>query len=86
MNELLIQLISGAVGGNAAGAALKEKGLGALGNTITGLLGGAGIGQLLASLAPQLLESLAGQIGGAGVGGAVVTAIIGIIKSKMAAK
>jgi uncharacterized membrane protein YeaQ/YmgE (transglycosylase-associated protein family) len=43
MNELvslIITLISGAAGGNAAGSLLSEKNLGALANTIIGALGG----------------------------------------------
>jgi len=38
---VLSSLIGGAVGGNVAGPATKEKNLGALGNTISGLIGGA---------------------------------------------
>ena len=41
--SLIISLISGAVGGNIAGAAMKEKSLGVLGNSIAGIVGG-GIG------------------------------------------
>jgi uncharacterized membrane protein YeaQ/YmgE (transglycosylase-associated protein family) len=36
--NLIIQLIAGAVGGNAAGATMKNLNLGALGNTIAGAL------------------------------------------------
>jgi len=43
--NLIIQLIAGAVGGNAAGAAIKNVDLGTIGNTI-GALGGAGGGSL----------------------------------------
>ena len=39
--NIIIQLIAGAVGGNAAGAGLKNYDLGTLGNTIAGALGGA---------------------------------------------
>ena len=42
--NLIIQLISGVVGGNAAGAALKDYNLGNLGNTIAGAIGGVGGG------------------------------------------
>lgn len=42
----IISLISGAVGGNIAGAAMPEKNLGGIGNTIAGLIGG-GVGQFL---------------------------------------
>lgn len=37
---LIISLISGAVGGNVAGAAMPEKNLGTLANTVAGLIGG----------------------------------------------
>ena len=40
---LIIQLISGAAGGNMAGLALKQYDLGTVGNSITGVIGG-GIG------------------------------------------
>jgi ABC-type uncharacterized transport system permease subunit len=40
---LIIQLVSGAVGGNIAGAALKNLSLGTVLNSIFGILGG-GIG------------------------------------------
>ena len=45
--SLLIQLISGAVGGNVGGLLNKAKSLGPLINTILGALGGLGGGQLL---------------------------------------
>lgn len=49
--NLLISLISGIVGGNVAGAAMPEdKNLGALGNSITGLFGGALGGYILQAL------------------------------------
>lgn len=38
--SLIISLISGAAGGNVAGAAMPEKNLGAIANTVIGLLGG----------------------------------------------
>jgi len=43
---LLISVISGAVGGNIAGAAMQDKSLGTLGNSIAGVLGG-GVGAAL---------------------------------------
>ena len=52
--NLIIQLIAGAVGGNAAGAASKDISLGTLGNTIAGAVGGVGGGQLLSALVPML--------------------------------
>jgi uncharacterized membrane protein YeaQ/YmgE (transglycosylase-associated protein family) len=38
--SLIIEAISGAVGGNVAGAAMKENNLGIVGNSIAGILGG----------------------------------------------
>ena len=52
--NIIIQLIAGAVGGNAAGAGLKNYDLGTLGNTIAGALGGVGGGQILSALLPML--------------------------------
>jgi uncharacterized membrane protein YeaQ/YmgE (transglycosylase-associated protein family) len=43
----IISLISGIVGGNLAGSAMKEQSLGTLGNSIAGLVGGGLGGQLL---------------------------------------
>jgi hypothetical protein len=40
MIPLIIQLISGAVGGNIAGAILKNLNLGPIGNSIAGIVGG----------------------------------------------
>src|SRR5258708_5006074 len=48
--NLIIQLIAGVVGGNAAGAALKDYNLGNLGNTIARAIGGVGGGQLLQAI------------------------------------
>lgn len=92
---LILQLIAGAVGGNAAGAASKNVSLGGAGNTIAGAIGGGVLGQLLQMALPMLngagggnldIGALAGNLVGGGVAGAVVTAVIGLIKNKMAAK
>jgi uncharacterized membrane protein YeaQ/YmgE (transglycosylase-associated protein family) len=40
VTSLIVELISGAVGGNVAGAAIKEKSLGAVGNSLAGIVGG----------------------------------------------
>ena len=52
--NLIIQLVAGVVGGNAAGAALKDYNLGGIGNTIAGALGGVGGGQLLQAAIPAI--------------------------------
>ena len=87
---LLVNAVAGAVGGGATGAALKEKGLGTMGNTLVGLIGGIGGGALmqqigfLANTAQSAgfdVGALAGQVVGGGVAGAVLTAIIGLAKN-----
>ena len=47
---LIIQLISGAVGGNIAGAAMKQYNLGTIGNSIAGLIGGGAGAQIIGAL------------------------------------
>jgi uncharacterized membrane protein YeaQ/YmgE (transglycosylase-associated protein family) len=45
--SLIIEVISGAVGGNVAGAAMKDNSLGTMGNSIAGIVGGGLGGTLL---------------------------------------
>ena len=47
---LIIQLISGAVGGNIAGSALKQYNLGTIGNSIAGVIGGGVGAQIIGAL------------------------------------
>jgi uncharacterized membrane protein YeaQ/YmgE (transglycosylase-associated protein family) len=90
--NLIVQIIVGALGGNAAGATMKNIDLGTLGNTIAGAIGGAGGGTLLTALLPILqnaagnvdVGTLIGQAVGGGVSGAILTAIVGLIKNAMA--
>jgi uncharacterized membrane protein YeaQ/YmgE (transglycosylase-associated protein family) len=91
--SLIIQLISGAVGGNVAGAAMKESSLGTLGNSIAGIVGGGLGGTILQMVMGTAaagggldLQSILANVAGGGVGGAILMAIVGIIKNKMAAK
>ena len=90
--NIIIQLIAGAIGGNAAGSGLKDYNLGTTGNTIAGALGGIGGGQILTALLPMLagtagnvdIGAIAGQAAGGGVAGAIVTIVVGLIKNTMA--
>src|SRR5262249_55406528 len=90
--SLIIQLISGAVGGNEPGAAMKENSLGTLGNSIAGIvdggLGGTVLQMILGSAATAggriVAPSLLSNATGGGVGDHILMAIIGIIKNKMA--
>jgi uncharacterized membrane protein YeaQ/YmgE (transglycosylase-associated protein family) len=92
--SLIIQVISGAVGGNVAGAAMKESSLGTLGNSIAGIVGGGLGGTILHMVMGTAatggggmdLQSILTNVGGGGVGGAILMAVVGIIKNKMAAK
>jgi hypothetical protein len=47
---LIIEIIAGVIGGNAAGAAAKNTSLGTAGNSIVGGIGGLILGQILAAL------------------------------------
>ena len=96
--ELIIQLVAGLLGGNAAGAALKNLSLGTLGNSLAGILGGGIGGYLLqmlglggmadaAAAAPGLdIGSIVQSLAGGGVGGGVLMAIVGVIRKMLAAK
>ncbi|WP_028891558.1 hypothetical protein [Tenacibaculum sp. 47A_GOM-205m] len=81
--EFLISLLSGAVGGNLAGAVLKKYSLGTLWNSVVGILGG-GLGAQLLGMLNIDISGIIGNIAGSGVGGAVLLVIVGIIKSAMA--
>lgn len=88
---LIIQLVSGAAGGNIAGQLIKKIDLGVLGNSIAGIVGGGLGGQLLGLLGlaggqsgSLDLASIIGSIASGGVGGGVLMAIVGAIKAAMA--
>src|SRR5262249_50948766 len=93
---LIVQLISGAVGGNVAGIALKQYDLGTIGNSIAGIIGG-GIGAqiigalvggggdtgALAGSGGLDIGTLIAQIASGGGGGGVLMVIIGLVKQAM---
>ena len=85
--ELIIQLISGAVGGNVAGKLLQQFNLGTLGNSIAGVLGGGIGGQLISHLTGMSaggggmdIGGIIGQIASGGVGGGVLLVIVGLVR------
>ncbi len=80
--ELIISLLSGAVGGNIAGALLKKYSMGTLWNSVVGILGG-GLGAQLLGMLNIDISGIIGNIVGSGVGGGVLMVIIGLIKSAM---
>jgi hypothetical protein len=97
--NLIIQLISGAVGGNIVGAAIKQLSLGPIGNTIAGVVGGGIGGQILSAVMGGStvaagaattavgtgldINAIVTQVVGGGVGGAIVMAIVGVIRQQM---
>lgn len=90
LEQLIIQLISGAVGGNIVGGVLKNLSLGTLGNSIAGIIGGGIGGQILTALvgggaaAGGLdIGSIVTQVAGGGIGGGVALAVVGAIKNMM---
>jgi uncharacterized membrane protein YeaQ/YmgE (transglycosylase-associated protein family) len=95
---IVTDLIAGGVGGNIAAAVLKKFDLGPIGNTVAGIVGGVGGGQLLsmlmsggaaaaatsaASSGGMDMSSIIGNVAGGGVGGAIVMAVIGLVKAQM---
>lgn len=85
---LLIQLISGAAGGNIAGSLLKNASLGNAGNALAGGIGGLlggnilnsalGVGKVAASGLD--IGTIISQIAGSGVGGGVLMVLVGLLK------
>ena len=90
---LIIQLISGAAGGNIAGSLLKNMSLGTLGNTISGVVGGLlggnilnsalGLGKLAATGGFDI-GAIVSQIAGGGVGGGLLMVLVGLLKQVFA--
>lgn len=80
--ELIISLLTGALGGNIAGALLKKFSMGTLWNSVVGILGG-GLGAHLLGMLGLDLGGILGSIAGGTAGGGVLMAIIGIIKGAM---
>jgi len=73
----LVSLIGGAVGGYAAGAWFKKLGLGAVWNSIVGVIGGLVCGPALtATVGAGLLVNIVASL----VGGGVFVAVAGLLK------
>jgi uncharacterized membrane protein YeaQ/YmgE (transglycosylase-associated protein family) len=93
--QLIVSLVSGAVGGNVAGAAMKDKSLGTAGNSIAGILGGGIGGAILQMLglfpggngeaAGIDLTSILGNVASGGVGGAILLVVVSLVKNAMKA-
>ncbi|SEQ88722.1 hypothetical protein [Neolewinella agarilytica] len=88
----IISLLSGALGGNLAGSLMKDSSLGTLWNSVVGIAGG-GIGGVIlgmlglgAGAGSEALDigTIVSNVASGGVGGGVLLAIIGMIRSAMA--
>lgn len=93
VTSVIIQLVAGALGGNAAGRVSQETSLGPLGNTIAGALGGGIGGQILnavlglggtAAASGLDIGSIVSAFATGGVSGGVTALVIAFIKSKLA--
>ena len=92
MEQILINLISGALGGVGAGKSSPNFDLGMIGNIVSGLVGGGVLGQIVTALLPSIMAAaqsgnlsiggIISQVIAGGAGGAILTAIIGAIKNK----
>jgi hypothetical protein len=95
MEQILINLVAGALGGVGAGKSSPTFDLGTMGNIISGLIGGGVLGQIVTLLLPSVVAAaqsgnlsiggIASQVIAGGAGGAILTALIGAIKNKAAA-
>lgn len=95
--DLIVQMISGAVGGNIAGAAIKNFNMGWLLNSVAGLAGGGLAGHFLGPVVGPLLGvvgsaaaagsldpmAIASSVVTGGLGGTVVSALAGVVKNML---
>lgn len=94
---IIVQIVTGIIGGQAVGAAVKQAAMGQLPKILSGAIGGVGGAAILGSLlggsidpaaATAAAEGLGGALnlnnilGGAG-GGAILTGIVGAVMSAM---
>jgi hypothetical protein len=95
MEQILINLVAGAIGGVGAGKSSPTFDLGTIGNVVAGLVGGGVLGQIVQLLMPSIVAAaqsgnlsatgILSQAIAGGAGGAILTAVIGAIKNKAAA-
>ena len=89
--SMIIQIVAGLVGGNAVGAGLKNLSLGTVENSIAGAVGGlvssflAGKPGLGADAVANLdISGIIQSVVTGGAGGALLTAILGMVKKAVA--
>ncbi|MEZ5752737.1 MAG: hypothetical protein R3D60_12485 [Paracoccaceae bacterium] len=92
--EWIVGLLAGAVGGNAAGAAVSRINQGPIINSIAGIVGGGlgaqvlsmlGAGGMAADAAAGGVDigALVAQVVSGGAGGGVVLAIVSVVRGMM---
>lgn len=91
MEQLIVSLISGAVGGNVAGGLLKNLNQGTLINSLAGIVGGGLGGQILGMLGAggmagggMDVAGILGQVASGGVGGGALLAVVGLVRNMLA--
>src|SRR5262249_59734761 len=93
LTALIIQLIAGALGGNAAGSVAKDVNLGPLGNSLAGAIGGGLGGQILSAIlglggtaaaSGMDMGSIVSAFLTGGVSGGATALIVGFLKAKLA--
>jgi hypothetical protein len=94
MEQILINLVAGALGGAGAGKASPQFDLGTAGNLVAGAVGGGVLGQIVTLAMPAVSAAIASgnfSVGAiltnlisGGAGGAILTAIIGAVKNRAA--
>ena len=95
MEQILINLIAGALGGVGAGKSSPNFDLGTIGNIVSGLVGGGVLGQIVTLALPGVaaaaqsgdlsIDGIVSHVVAGGAGGAILTAIVGSIKNRAAA-
>lgn len=84
---IIIQVVTGIIGGQAVGAALKQVDVSQVVKIISGAVGGVGGGVLLDMLAGGgALGGMAGDAIGGVAGGGVLTAIVGMVMKQMSSR
>ncbi len=89
--NLVIGLASGALGGNVAGKVMNSN-MGTMGRSLTGIVGGAGFSAVAQMLGFGVADPTAGagldvmsiisNVASGGVGGGILTAILGKVMGK----
>ena len=89
--DLIILLIAGIIGGNAAGKSLPKYDLGGIGNTIAGAIGGVVGGEILQTVIALVgsgsgIGSIVGPLVGGCGSGVILTIVVGVLKRRMASQ